>query len=101
MIAWVNFANFLKMTILMMAIYVKNLKNHIWSKFRRNPETPLVIIYVISLKNDNLGWKLKFLKFRGNQPTYGPYSTWTIQMAMAYGYVNPEPFNFQDSIGQR
>ena len=64
------FSIFLKMTIPILAIFVENIKNHIKVEFMEIQEFTLVIIIVVSLKNDNLGLKMKSLKFFGNQPTY-------------------------------
>ena len=39
-------------------------------EFVKIPELTLIMIYLISLKNDNLGSKMKDLKFLGIQPSY-------------------------------
>ena len=44
---YMNFANFLKMAIPMMAIYVKNFKNHIYGELIKIRNFTLVIISVI------------------------------------------------------
>ena len=53
-----NFANFLKMAIPIMAIYVKKFKNHIKGELLKIRKSILAIIFVFFfLENDNLGLK--------------------------------------------
>ena len=56
-------ANFLKTVTPIVTIFSKNFKNHIKGEFFEIWEFALVMIYVISHKIDNLGSKMKFLKF--------------------------------------
>jgi len=51
------FAIFLKMAILIMALFVKKIENHMKGEFVKIEEFTLVIIFVIFLQNVNLGLK--------------------------------------------
>lgn len=59
------------MAIPIMTIFVKIFKNHIQAEFVKNREfTPVIIFFLFFTKNDNLGPKMKVLKFLGMHTNY-------------------------------
>ena len=67
-----NHVNSLKMFISIMAISIKNLKNHIQTEFVKSINSPLLSVFWFSLEIDNLDFKMKILKFLGIQPPHEP-----------------------------
>ena len=61
-----DFRDFLKMVISTMTFYFKNLKNHLEGEYVQIQEYDLIILFVIFLKNDSLGMKMKVLKISRN-----------------------------------
>ena len=49
-----------------MTFYFKNLKNHLEGEYVQIQEYDLIILFVIFLKNDSLGMKMKVLKISRN-----------------------------------
>ena len=58
------------MAIPMMAILVKNGKNHMKGEFVKSENSPYLSFLWFSLKNDHLGLKMKILKFLGIEPNH-------------------------------
>ena len=71
---FIIFAIFLKMAIPIMDIFVKNFETHIQGPLggiRNNSRIYLKYHFCdLSLKNNNLGFKMKILKFLGIRPSY-------------------------------
>ena len=78
-----------------------NLKNPILGEFVNVRELTLVIVFVISPKNENLCFKMKILKFLGIQPSYVLWRHQMVRSENFFGDLDYFLLSFLDSDGDK